>query len=1066
MHCAYMNCLMKSKSLYRCLLMPASFIASSFLRLRQEGARTLRTKQKALKPSFVLMAVALAMIAATSPNLWSQVAVSLSPPSLHGGQNLRFIPTVTGATNTAVIWSISPKVGKITDGVYLAPTIIASQQNLTIAATSVVDSTKIASVTVTLMPMGVTVGPASVSLGAGASATFRASVTETNTTNNTAVTWSLSPAVGTISNGVYTAPAAVSTLQTVTVTATSAADSTKSAKATITLTLPVAVSLSPGSASVNGGQTATFAPTVTGTANTAVTWSINPAVGTIANGVYQAPAIIVSQQNIIVSAASAADRTKTATATVSLQPVGVTVGPAVVSLGASASATFSASVTGTSNPAVTWSLNPALGTVVNGIYTAPATISSPQTVTVSAASIVDSTKTATATVTLTADSNPVTLPLEVVGPDGTTVSASVTIPSGSNLSGQLNLWMQIHGLRFETQASVQMNNSAWLPISDSTVTLLGNAKAYGGIGGGFSTLKMTMNLPAGSMRAGVNTISFRFNQTDGRSSGFRVLAFNVQAADGTSLLPTSTFVKGDPDSWQPPSSSSSDIAAGQALWHSAALTVPVSPGVTKPILAHCADCHATDGRDLKYFNYSNNSIQARSVFHGLTAQQGDQIASYIRTLNVPNPGRPWNPPYQPGPGLDSQPVANWAAGAGLDAVLDTDEEMVSAMFPSGFQSSTFAATSRLDQRETPIPVQLPDWNQWLPGTHPIDAFGSTFTSSGYNTIFQTLSSNLQVGNPATYAAQEGNLNSWFSAFYTLYNQVGAPIWAIPGGGWTPTTTDAMYSLPQWGMVKTWELMNENQLEGFSQQVFGPNADPRGWYSNLPFFVSPHELKMNSNGTPGLRNGSPADYTYLSFIWYDLQLILNNSHQQDHFPIDYGYENGFIKGLGSLSSPEAGIETLWMIKGLQALQETGTGPQLGIEGWQPSVSQISYLVTTEWNTNVWTGVDPNTRAALTTGIVQSWLTQASQFTPQQYYAGHWTTPTATPVQGGNAYDEVFVDWVWYMIPRFTFVGVDPSVVGQLATWAHTIWPTPNWTADLNANCNWLNNVPNGEISCSQ
>ena len=112
------------------------------------------------------------------------------------------------------------------------------------------------------------------------------------------------------------------------------------------------------------------------------------------------------------------------------------------------------------------------------------------------------------------------------------------------------------------------------------------------------------------------------------------------------------------------------------------------------------------------------------------------------------------------------------------------------------------------------------------------------------------------------------------------------------------------------------------------------------------------------------------------------------------------------------------------------------------------------------------VDPTTRAALATGIVQSWLSQASQFTPQQFYAGGWTTPSATPVPGGSAYDGVFVDWAWYMIPRFKFVGVDPGLVGQLAQWAQTMWPGPNWTADSNASCNWLNNVPNGEITCSE
>ena len=96
------------------------------------------------------------------------------------------------------------------------------------------------------------------------------------------------------------------------------------------------------------------------------------------------------------------------------------------------------------------------------------------------------------------------------------------IPAGTSLSGQMQLWMQIHGLRYETQASVNVNNSGWLPINTASVTLLGQANAYGGIGGGFHTLTMTMNLPAGAVVSGSNTVSFRFNGTDGRVSGFRV----------------------------------------------------------------------------------------------------------------------------------------------------------------------------------------------------------------------------------------------------------------------------------------------------------------------------------------------------------------------------------------------------------------------------------------------------------------------------------------------------------------------------------------------------------------
>jgi len=1011
---------------------------------------------------------------ATATVTLTAVNLSLSPQSvtLNEGQSTTFTPLVSGASNPAVTWTLIPPVGTISNGVYHAPSVLAGQQTITVTA-SVAGSSKIASATVSLIPIGITVGPTAVSLGVGGSANFAASVSGTG---NTAVTWSLNPAVGSIVNGAYTAPASIGGTQTVTLTVASVEDPTRTATATITLT-SVSLSLSPVSALLDGGQSATFTPLVSGSSNAAVTWSLNPAVGTISNGVYRAPAIVASQQTVTVTATSVADSTKTSRATVSLQPIAVTVGPASVSLSAGGGAAFAPTVTGTNNPAVTWSLNPALGTIANGIYAAPATIASAQTVMVTAASVVDPTKTATASISLTATvtntpppppPTTVTLPVEVLGQNGTTVSSSVTIPSGSNLTGQLTLAMQIHGLRTGTQASVQVNNSAWLPISNSTVTLLGNATAYGGIGGGFATLSMTMNLPSGVVQTGANTINFRFNQTDGRVSGFRVLAFNIQSASGTQLIPTSTFVQDDPNTWQPPSTAPSDITAGQTLWRTAALTIPLTSGGTKPILAHCMDCHTQDGRDLKYFNYSNNSIQTRAVFHGLTSQQGNQIASYIRTLNVPNPGRVWNPPYQPGPGLDSQPVSNWAAGAGLSAVLNSDADMINAIFPSGFQSSVFAGTSDLNQRELPLPVQLPDWNQWLPGTHPMDAFGAAFTSNGYNTIYQTLSSSLQVNDPAGYVAQQSNINAWFNAFYGFYVQEGNPIWNNPTTGWTPAAVDAMYSLSQWGLVKTWELNSQFQLEGYSQNIFGPQADPRAWYSNMPFFVSPHELKMPNTGVTGLRNGTGAEYIYLSYIWYNLQLILNDSNgkQTYQYPIDWSYVYGFVQNLGSLVSPQSGIQTMWMIKGLQVMQQLGAGPQMSGNGWQPFVVQPSWLVTPEWNATVWTGVDATTRTAIATGIATSWLQQVSQFTPQQFYAGGWTTATAVPVPGGNPYDSVFPDWVWYMIPRFGFLGVNPTLVNQLAAWAQTVWPKANWTADANATCSWQNNNPNYKIQCSQ
>lgn len=170
--------------------------------------------------------------------------------------------------------------------------------------------------------VSISVSPVTVSLQAGQGQTFAASVSGST---NTAVNWSMSPSVGSLtSGGVYTAPASVTTQQTVVVTATSAADSTKSATATVTLTATtpapaVGITVTPTTASVSGGQTVQFSATVSGSSNTAVTWSINPSTGTIStSGLYTAPATISTQQTVVVTAVAAADTTKSATASITL----------------------------------------------------------------------------------------------------------------------------------------------------------------------------------------------------------------------------------------------------------------------------------------------------------------------------------------------------------------------------------------------------------------------------------------------------------------------------------------------------------------------------------------------------------------------------------------------------------------------------------------------------------------------------------------------------------------------------------------------------------------------------
>src|SRR5208283_686614 len=163
----------------------------------------------------------------------------------------------------------------------------------------------------------------------------------------------------------------------------------------------VGISLSPASTTLSGGQSQTFAASVTGTANSGVNWSISPAdIGTFASGVYKAPASITSTQQIAITATSQADPTNWASATVTLQApaappvttppptVRVAVSPGFPTVAPSGSVRFTAKVIGSTNQAVKWSINPLVGQIsATGLYTAPSKVATTTIVSVTATSL-------------------------------------------------------------------------------------------------------------------------------------------------------------------------------------------------------------------------------------------------------------------------------------------------------------------------------------------------------------------------------------------------------------------------------------------------------------------------------------------------------------------------------------------------------------------------------------------------------------------------------------------------------------------------------------------------------
>ncbi len=81
------------------------------------------------------------------------------------------------------------------------------------------------------------------------------------------------------------------------------------------------VSVSPASASLQSNQKQQFTATVSGTSNTGVTWSAT--AGSVdVNGEYTAPTVN-SQTSAVVTATSNADNTKSASATIILEPVNI-----------------------------------------------------------------------------------------------------------------------------------------------------------------------------------------------------------------------------------------------------------------------------------------------------------------------------------------------------------------------------------------------------------------------------------------------------------------------------------------------------------------------------------------------------------------------------------------------------------------------------------------------------------------------------------------------------------------------------------------------------------------------
>ncbi|WP_281614979.1 T9SS type A sorting domain-containing protein [Flammeovirga sp. SubArs3] len=550
------------------------------------------------------------------------------------------------------------------------------------------------------------------------------------------------------------------------------------------------------------------------------------------------------------------------------------------------------------------------------------------------------------------------LPIEVIGAEQLVEHRSFHL-SSTEVQEAKKIWLQINNLSYENKVSVKVNDGSWYDLNHSSVDMALQAKARGGMQhGGYNTIHLT--IPANGFMEGLNTVYFRFNRSDAISNGFRVVKFNLQDANKENLLLEDFFYDDDPEFWVGPYTDDKSIKEGEELWREGALWSNYLKEDTKgfwygyellphaPIQATCADCHTQDGRDLELFSYSNKSIIERSVFHNLTEDEGRKIASYIRSLkdksdNINRHGRPWNPPYQPGPQLKGKSIEYWAAGAGLEAVLEKDEDMLPYMFPNGVNKNSvqeyFNQDTGEDRTTLPLALQFPDWKHWLPMIHPKDAFTKgTFYEDTYKNRDEYKNSQESLLNPekgieiiremieslpkkgdektVDMSALTDNQLAEFREAHEVFrynfrffqSQGGGETnhWRSKKGNGLDALDDnvpqefAATSMARLMAVKNFEIMQEFNLQDQAQDYIlsEDNPNQRQWFHGL----SKHVFEVPAHITGCLDGdcqtfGTQPEETgqFESTSWYHLQAILagGEGYQWWNGPVDYNYQPMFI-----------------------------------------------------------------------------------------------------------------------------------------------------------------------------
>lgn len=273
-----------------------------------------------------------------------QCTVSLTAPAPSGGLTVSLGSSVTGGTISLPTSVVIP-AGSSSKQVTLTVLSITGAGSIQVTATAL-GLTKSASIAIgsSTAPALSALSCSPTTIGAPGSTTCTVSLTKA------------APSAGFVANLAASAPGASVTIpasvtvpsgatsRAVTLTLNSAGSATSiqvtasasgvTRTTTVGISAPVggiSVGVTPALSTIYAGQSIQLTATVSGTTNKAVTWSIVPAMGTISStGLYKAPAVMSTQQTMLIKAVSAADTTKSSTVMVVVKPGAAAAVPGLV----------------------------------------------------------------------------------------------------------------------------------------------------------------------------------------------------------------------------------------------------------------------------------------------------------------------------------------------------------------------------------------------------------------------------------------------------------------------------------------------------------------------------------------------------------------------------------------------------------------------------------------------------------------------------------------------------------------------------------------------------------------